>query len=88
MDCARNECSQYAILCRLLAFFVPENDNDAIYIGHSLTIYRNDPANTLPFDDKVSQAVVLPPSSGAARQNLHVKAILVTAVTTHAAKNH
>ena len=36
-----------------LIAFVPDNDNDAIYIGHSLTIYPSDPANTLPFDDEV-----------------------------------
>ena len=36
-----------------LIAFVPVNDNDAIYIGHSLTIYPSDLANTLPFDDRV-----------------------------------
>ena len=36
-----------------LIAFVPDNDNDAIYIRHSLTIYPSDPANTLPFDNQV-----------------------------------
>ena len=36
-----------------LIAFIPVNDNDAIYIGHSLTIYPSEPANTLPFDDRV-----------------------------------
>ena len=37
----------------MLIAFVPANNNDAIYIGHSLTIYPSDPANTLPFDNQV-----------------------------------
>ena len=36
-----------------LVAFVPANDNDAIYIRHSLTIYPSDPVNTLPFDNEV-----------------------------------
>ena len=36
-----------------LIAFIPANDHDAIYIGHSLTIYPSDPANTLPFGDRV-----------------------------------
>ena len=36
-----------------LIAFIPENDNNVIYIGHSLTIYPSDPANTLPIDDRV-----------------------------------
>ena len=43
--------------------FVPENDNDAIYIGHSLTIYPSDPANTLPIDDRVITLVGNDPTS-------------------------
>ena len=43
--------------------FVPDNDQDVIYVGHSLTLYPSDPANVLPFDDSVVVLVGNDPGS-------------------------